>query len=419
MSENTIVKSPQNIAKELYKKNLELLKQGRRIEQLLYSVSEAILAINKDNKITISNRALETMLGLDEAQVLGKDADKLLTLTTENNKPIKLSKLCFVPAKPNQAIQGVILRGKRNYYVNIKTAVLESEDVDTPECLITITDITSEKMLDDLKDDFLSVAAHELRTPMTIIKSYIWMLMSNKAGELSDKQRDYLEKAEGGTERLIALVNDMLNISKIEQGRLEYNLEKVNLTEILTELGTEFKLKTDEKNLYLHLEIDKNIQVFTDKNKLTEIITNLVGNAIKFTDTGGITIRAQKLKDRYVKVSIIDTGKGIKKQDLSRLFRKFGRLDNSYRTVAEAGGTGLGLYITKNLIEKMGGSIGVISEGIGKGSTFWITIPVKEPLITHNKENGETKSEAINSLVPSATQTAETPVTSVAPTFPN
>ncbi|OGC68685.1 hypothetical protein A2415_01895 [candidate division WWE3 bacterium RIFOXYC1_FULL_39_7] len=241
--------------------------------------------------------------------------------------------------------------------------------------------ILNEKLeqLDRLKDDFLSVASHELRTPMTIIKSYLWMLNAGKGGQLNQKQTEYLNKAVTSTERMIALINDMLNISRMEQGRVEFDIKKLDIVELIRDILVDLKVKADERKIYLELE-NQNEQMFgfTDLGKFTEILINLIGNSLKFTREGGIKVKVTE-DDNYVNVSVIDTGAGISIEDQKHLFHKFGRLDNSYQTVAESGGTGLGLYIVKLYIEGMRGTVQASSDGINKGSTFSFTIPKSPP----------------------------------------
>lgn len=371
---------PSAVAEEIYKKNLELLEQRRRFEQLLYGVSEAVFAIDKDFKITLFNHIAEIMLSQKKDSVLGKDARNLISLESEKGDKINLETICFQKDPAKACVNEVILRcTERSYYVNVKSSVVDIADGEgTTECLVTMTDITREKELEKTKNDFVSVTSHELRTPMTIIKSYLWMLQNEKGGTLNDKQKDYLEKAVKGTERMLALINDTLNISRIEQGRIEFKIELTNYPEILNELANEFKIKTDEKHLFFKLDLDPNVKiVWADKNKLREIITNFVGNSVKFTQTGGISIKVEQENEDFVKTTITDTGKGIAPEDMTKLFHKFSRLDNSYQTVAQSGGTGLGLFIVKSLLEAMGGQTGASSAGVGLGSTFWFTLRTK------------------------------------------
>lgn len=239
------------------------------------------------------------------------------------------------------------------------------------------------KVLDKIKDDFVSVASHELRTPMTSIKSYMWMVLNNRAGEVPEKMKNYLERAYRATERLISLVNDMLDVSRIESGRIELTTESFNLITIAEEVIAELKPKADEKKIYLKVEKAEIDDIFTDRNRVKEVLINLLGNALKFVVTGGITIKFKMQKSKtknkeqeFVEVSVYDTGPGISEEDLTRLFSKFGRLENSYVSIATNGGTGLGLYISKSLVELMGGKIGVESK-LGEGSRFWFTLPCR------------------------------------------
>lgn len=360
------------ITKELYKKNLELYKQSKRVEQLLYRVSEAIFAVDETFSITLFNHTLEQLLGKLSNDVMGKPVSEVINLTEEDGKVINIKELCTqtVQKLPNLAILPSVL-GDR--YVHIKLSLIETSH-ELKEHLFTLTDITKEKQLEKAKDEFLSIASHELRTPMSIVKSYLWMITTGKDGALTDKQKDHADKALKGTERMITLINDMLNISRLEQGKIEFKLQHIDLHQFLLELIDELSIKAKENNIYLKLEPAPTIKyVYGDKQALREIVTNLVGNSFKFTKTGGITIKTEKLDDLTVKISICDTGKGIKQEDLKLLFNKFQRLDSSYQNVASAGGTGLGLYIVKLYVSKLGGTVGVHSDGEDKGSTFWFT----------------------------------------------
>ena len=233
--------------------------------------------------------------------------------------------------------------------------------------------------LDKIKDEFIGITSHELRTPMTAIKSFLWMVLQGKGGDLTDKQKGYLNKAAKATDRMVDLINDMLNVSKIEARGIELELKKVDLGKLIRDVVRELKVKTDQKGLELALALPKlkerrRVFVKADPDRLREILVNLIGNAIKFTDKGSITIKTVKKRGK-AEVSVKDTGRGIAKDDIPKLFHKFSRLDTSFVTAAEAGGTGLGLYITKALVEAHGGKIGVESKP-GKGSVFTFTIPL-------------------------------------------
>lgn len=230
-------------------------------------------------------------------------------------------------------------------------------------------------VLNKMKDEFLTVASHELRTPMTIIKSYLWMMNQHKTGKLNNKQKEYIQKAEKGTQRMIDLINDMLNISRFEHDRVEFKITQTDLCELIREILTSFEIKVKSKGINLSFsETCLDVFVDIDREKMRDVITNLVDNAVKFTDNGEIKVNVENEEDKVV-VQIKDSGSGINPPDLPKLFHKFGRIDNSYTIASDTGGTGLGLYIVKLYVEGMGGKVWATSDGIGKGSSFWISIP--------------------------------------------
>lgn len=247
--------------------------------------------------------------------------------------------------------------------------------------------------LDKLKDDFVSIASHELRTPMTAIRSYAWMALNRSDIQLSEKMKKYLQRTLVSTERLINLVNDMLNVSRIESGRLEIAPTVMDVQNLMGEVLIEIDAKAKEKNLRV---INSNVQipkVFADPNKVHQVLLNLLGNALKFTKESG-KIEISYFNDGYsVEVAVKDDGIGISEEDLSRLFKKFSRLDNSYVAASSAGGTGLGLYICKSLVEMMKGKIWAKSDGMNKGTTFVFSLPIATPQVLKEAEKYHYKPE--------------------------
>lgn len=233
------------------------------------------------------------------------------------------------------------------------------------------------KGADKLKDDFVSIASHELRTPMTAIRSYAWLALHHADVPLSRTMEKYLIRILMSTDRLIHLVNDMLNVSRIESGKIQINPELVDLHSLIRDIADEvYFSKSQEKEVQFVLSEKQAPKVFADPEKLRQVFLNIVGNCLKFTPHGGRIVFDFFTDGQMVETSISDTGVGISKDDLNRLFHKFSRLDNSYTSAATSGGTGLGLYISKNLIELMHGKIYVFSEGLGKGSIFSVILPV-------------------------------------------
>ena len=232
------------------------------------------------------------------------------------------------------------------------------------------------KELDALKDEFVSVASHELRTPMTAIKSYLWMALAGKGGVISEKLRLYLDRAYNSTDRLIKLVNDMLNISRIESGRMSFHFAESNIIEMVNQMVDEVKPRADELGLTIIVEKANTIlpTVLADKDKMSEVLINLVGNSLKFTPKGGTIKITFELNDETVVVHIADNGAGVTPNDLPRLFTKFGLMEHSYVHNKTSQGTGLGLYICKNIIDLHKGKIWAYSEVANKGAVFSFTL---------------------------------------------
>lgn len=233
------------------------------------------------------------------------------------------------------------------------------------------------KGLDKLKDEFVSLASHELRTPMTVIKSYVWSLLNTQIGPLNNKQKLYLEHTYSSTERLINLVNDMLNVSRIESGRLTIEPSPTEVNKFIYDVVAEMQPRAQELGINLEfVKTDKEYVVSLDKDRIKEVILNLIGNSIKFTPSGGkISVEIHDANG-FIEISVKDSGRGISHEDLEKLFQKFNMVGNTHLTKDRGQGTGLGLYLSKSLVELHGGKIWVTSEGLGKGSVFTFTLPL-------------------------------------------
>lgn len=230
------------------------------------------------------------------------------------------------------------------------------------------------KRLEELKNEFVFVAAHELRTPVTAIKGYISMLLEGDAGKLPDEVAQYLSKTNNANERLVQLVNDLLEIARNEAGRLEITVSPQDLVENIKTIADELKPLIDEKNIkfkYEHKE--KALKVLADGVRLKEVLINLVGNAIKYNKEGGSLEISHEIKGNSVITHVKDSGFGMSREDLSHLFEKFWRSES--KDIRKQGGTGLGLFITKELVVKMGGKIWAKSQK-GTGSTFSFSLPI-------------------------------------------
>jgi PAS domain S-box-containing protein len=352
--------------------SIEYLLQRQRMEDLLYEVSEAVVGVDKNFHITLFNKIAEKMTGVEAEKALGRDVSEIIRLENTKGGLVDVRKLCFKSEEQNAT--ALKFKGASDFSVNLKSSIIKAGDVPR-ECLITLTDITREKELEKMKDELFSVASHELRTPITIIKSYLWMLENQKCGDLNQKQKEYLDKAFNATDRILALVNDILNISKVEQGKIFGKPAPLNINDALVTVCGEFEAEVRSRGLEMkQTRLAPNATVLADSDQFCDVMRNLIENAIKYTRIGSIQIVAGHAGS-FVKISVIDTGAGVSKENLPKLFNKFGRLNSSYQAIAETKGTGLGLYIVKLYVEGMGGAVGAESEGLGKGSTFWVQLP--------------------------------------------
>lgn len=225
------------------------------------------------------------------------------------------------------------------------------------------------------RDEFISMAAHELRGPMTAIKGYLSMIIQGDAGEIPEKAEGFIIDASAISDRIIRLINNMLNVSRIEEGRTTYQMKRVSLSKAARYVFEQSRFEAERKGLTVSLEKqdDLNDFVFVDPDRLFEVIDNLFSNAVKYTNKGSVVIRLLQPNKKTVRLEVVDSGPGISQDEQKRIFRKFYRVKSA---VGKTIGTGLGLYISKLLVERFDGVIGVIS-GIGKGATFWFELPVE------------------------------------------
>lgn len=348
-----------------------------RAEAILLSVGEGVFAVNLKSEIIIFNRAAEKLLGFKQDQALNQRYDTILQFvnskTREDYGP-------FI----NQVLlegRGVVLPGdavlvtaeQAEIPVAVNATPIRNKKGVIVGGIVVFRDITHEKEIEEIRTDLISIASHQLRTPLSEIKGLINLLDDNIAGPLNPKQKEYMKLLSVANERMINLVNDLLNISRIEQGRLQLNLKPTNLGVLATEVQKSLQIRASERKQQLYLTIDPNIpNVLADSDKTKEIISNLMENALKYTYDGGTINTRVTVNNVGVWVLVKDSGVGIPKNRQKDLFQKFSRIENPLSKLTT--GMGLGLYAVKQLVEKQKGNIWFESEE-GKGSTFGFVLP--------------------------------------------
>jgi len=333
---------------------------------IIQNFADGILVLDKENKVYLVNPQAEKFLNIKGSSLIGRIFSELSNFP--NIKPIVEvvgEEIKEVFRKEVKISDNLILE------VTVVAIILEEEKLGH---LIILHDVTREKFVEKMKSEFVSISAHQLRTPLSIMKWILKMFLDGDFGEVTPKQREYIEKTYQTNERMIKLVNDLLNVSRIEEGRFVYKMELSDLGSICQSMFDAYQEEIKRKNLEFTFNKSQELpKVNVDVEKISLAIQNLLENAIRYTPSGGKIIMSLETKRNYIEFSIKDTGIGIPKSQQERVFTKFFRGSNALKTETE--GSGLGLFITKNIIEAHGGKIWFESEE-GKGTTFYFTLPV-------------------------------------------
>lgn len=304
------------------------------------------------------------------------------------------SEFILRPIKKLQEGTSVIARGNLNYKVEVNSndeigelAASFNQMTDDLKAITASRDelnmeIEKRKRVEEtlveslrVKSDFTSKVSHELRTPLTAIKEGISIVLDGSAGDVNAEQKDFLELAKRNVDRLTRLINDVLDFQKLEAGMMSFNMQKNNLNKVAEEVKEAMASLAKRKKLDFGLNLEMNLPELTfDKDKITQVIVNLVNNAIKFTEKGGIAIVTRQ-GNNNIQLSVQDTGPGIKSEDIPKLFQQFVQLGSDVKKTR--GGSGLGLAISREIIEAHGGKIWVESE-LGKGATINFILPIEE-----------------------------------------
>ena len=364
---NTLLQQEISESKRL-DKALQLSKKS--FHNIVDVIGDGIIVLDSKGVVCFVNSAAEHLFGRESNAFVGESFDVPL----EEGEVSELNIMCD--------------DGKTNV---VEVRVVKSEWEGEPACLASCRNITERKQMEEelkqaneklrridrMKSDFLSVVSHELRTPIAIMRQGVSLCLAGDAGDLTDTQREFLSITSENIERLARLVTDLLDISKIEAGKIKLRRASLDMCEVIKKIKISFQPNANEKGVHLILEIpEDSLTFFGDEDKLTQIFNNLISNALRYTKSGGrIVIKASEEND-FIHCSVADTGVGIAKKDIPKLFSKFeqfGRVEGSgYK------GTGLGLAIAKGLIEKQGGKIWIESE-LGKGTTFFFTLEKVPP----------------------------------------
>lgn len=378
-TENT-AKLLQEIAEKLYNKNIEILKEQGRLHELLSRVAEVVFAVDVNHNLTLFNHIAEAIFGESEKDVIGKHADDYVKiLDYKTTEPIMIEDYAFKNKLYTIPKVKIFLNHengqKEERFYTLKSNYIEVEGTKV-EAVVSLADITREVEIEHMKDDFISIASHELKTPMSIVKNNLWMLRNTSKLQFNENETRYMNEMTKGLERLRNLVEELLNASRIEQNRLVIDLKEQDADPLVKSSMDSFAETIKLKNIKVTPPQPTGARVLVDAMKMQQVMDNFISNAIKYTNPEHPEMSVTtKIEDTYFVFEVKDNGPGIAKSDYPKMFTKFGRASEGLKLVSPGTSTGLGLYISKNFIEAMNGKIGFTSQ-LGEGSMFWFKIPV-------------------------------------------
>jgi PAS domain S-box-containing protein len=362
----------------------EVNKDKAYIENLVENAGDAIVSTDTEDRILNWNLGAEVVFGYSKEEAVGQSLAILLppgrsTELEEIRNEVRLTGV----------IRNLEVRRLRKEGKTIETSLAVSPVRDQDDNIIGFLhlakDVTEKrryeqrlKELDEMKSDFVSGVSHELRTPLTAIKISVDNMLDGIIGELNEKQIVYLARIKANTDRLARLISDLLDLSRIEAGRIDLRPTNLALVTLIKEVAESLRPVAVEKLISLNIaSSDPGIIAWADRDKVVQVLMNLIGNALKFTPPHGeVTVVVGKNGDQWARISVADTGPGIPAEEANKIFDKFYQIAQSSKQKTK--GTGLGLTICKDLVEMQGGKIWVESEG-GKGSTFAFTLPAERP----------------------------------------
>lgn len=360
----------------------ELSQVANKSEIVINAIGDGVIAVDNKGIIQLINPAAQTIIGWGKQDAEDLDYRSVLHLTDSGGNefapdagPVQQ----VLHGNPSLMRNDLLLTTNSGKKINVSLLVSPIGNFGNG-AIIVFRDITSEVTENKQRTEFISTASHEMRTPVAAIEGYLGLALNPATAQIDDKARMYLTKAHESAEHLGRLFQDLLDVSKAEDGRLKNDPKIIELVDFVRESANVLMTKAQEKGLQLIFQPDVSesssnsiapvFYIEVDPDHLRETMSNLIENAIKYTKEGSVTVNVTA-NEAHTTVSIADTGIGIAAEDIPHLFQKFYRIDNS--DTREIGGTGLGLYLCRRLVESMNGRLWVES-GAGKGSTFFVEL---------------------------------------------
>lgn len=376
--------------KDELKKNFEALeKEEEKMSAIIENVGDSIILIDDTRKIIFLNSAAEKLTGYKEEDAENKEYFNILKLFDKEKQVY----ICDVAHGFNESCpiekairsditiklpKGIYLIDKYERRVEIDGGISPFREPTTKikNYLIVFRDVTSEREIERMKSEFISITSHQLRTPLASIRWYVEMLLEGDAGQLNTSQKDYASEVHQSTRKAIELINNLLDVSRIEGGTVKYTLKPVQIEDVINDVVKDISVLAKASNVKIVKNFKGKIlpSIKADYQKLFQVIQNIVVNAINYSKGRGEVIISLAKKDNNIIFSCVDFGIGVPREQQKDMFRKFFRATNAANTGVQ--GSGIGLFICKVFMGEMGGKIWFESEGENKGTTFYLSLPI-------------------------------------------
>ena len=353
-------------------------REKERTARIIESIGDGVFVIDRGNRILLFNRVAEDLTGYSESEAIGQKYSDIIHLVFEKSgeSDYKFVADCLREGEQTKESSPMLMVRKDGTSIsvaNIATPLRDSAG-NVIGCVVVFRDVTKEREIDRMKTEFVSVASHQLRTPLSAIKWFLELLINGDVGKLSKEQLEYLGEAYRSNERMIALVNDLLNVSRIESGRLKIEPKETEIAKLASTIVSELNPVVSARKQEIKTFIPDDLpRIKIDPKLIGQVLQNLLSNASRYSDPGKPIELRVSVQGENMEFKVIDQGFGIPRVEQAKVFEKFFRADNAVKKVPE--GTGLGLYVAKSVVEASGGEIGFESRE-GEGTTFWFTIPL-------------------------------------------
>ncbi|MBI4633216.1 MAG: response regulator [Deltaproteobacteria bacterium] len=342
-----------------------------RVKTIINCMGDGILVCDRDSCIVLTNPAASRMLEIPESRLLGNHVSRS-NLHRDLSETIEGS-LRTEGSAYSSISQEFSIGESGKMFLRAHTAPVRNDRGEIMGAVTVLQDISYLKELDKMKSEFIAMVAHELRAPIATVEQQLTVILSSMAGELNNTQGQLIARAKERTRGVLTLIKDLLDLSKIEAGKMVQYKEPLSLAEVITRVAEMMKTDAEVKNIRIDFLFPENIPtIHADRNSMEGIFTNLISNAVKYTPDGGKVTIALNDHSGFVKVSVADNGIGIKSEDIPRIFDRFYRVKSS--ETRQIVGTGLGLSIVKSIVEAHLGTISVESAE-GQGTTFNVLLP--------------------------------------------